>query len=69
MFAFTDGVSETLNGKGEEFGEQQIISLIKKNQGRKTEEILDSVINEVISFNNSKSFDDDFTMLLLKAVQ
>lgn len=68
LLLFTDGVTEAMNSSEEEFGEQRLLDIVLKNRKLPTEEIVNAVRKEVIKFSGSDHFDDDFTMLVLRAV-
>ena len=43
---FTDGVSETMNRQGEEYGFERIAELLKHHGDRSAEEILDRILDQ-----------------------
>jgi sigma-B regulation protein RsbU (phosphoserine phosphatase) len=63
---YTDGVTEAMNpDQTEEYGEERLISCIKKNLGKTSQEIMDSIIEDVNEFSNEIQY-DDITILVLK---
>ena len=66
LFCYTDGVTEQINTKNQEFGIEKLTELIKKNQQKEVKSIIEVIIDELNKFNKSASFDDDITLLGLK---
>jgi len=65
LFAYTDGVNEAKNSKGEQFGEQQILEAgTVKHVG--AESFLANIFDAVRAFRGSAPQSDDITMLALK---
>lgn len=63
---FTDGVTEALDPEQtEEYGNARLISCIKKNLEKSSQEILDAIIDDVNDFSNEIQY-DDITILVLK---
>lgn len=67
LIAFTDGVSEAMNSKGEEFGEHRIVEFIHPIVNESPATILEKLEFEVTSFRGNQPLEDDFTILLVKA--
>jgi sigma-B regulation protein RsbU (phosphoserine phosphatase) len=67
LIAFTDGVSEAMNAKGEEFGEHRIVEFIHPIVNESPAAILEKLEFEVTTFRGSQPLEDDFTILLVKA--
>lgn len=65
LFAYTDGVNEAKNSKGEQFGEQQILEAAAvKHAGAGS--FLENMFDAVRAFRGSAPQSDDITMLALK---
>jgi sigma-B regulation protein RsbU (phosphoserine phosphatase) len=62
---FTDGVTEVQNAEGEEFGEERLQQLLM-DQGLTATELRNKIMSAVKEFG-SGNFDDDVTLLVLKA--
>ncbi|MCK4892347.1 MAG: SpoIIE family protein phosphatase [Calditrichia bacterium] len=65
LILFTDGVTEVMNGKGEEFGEDRLINLIQKNQNMSPHELKLLILQELKNFSAQKDFSDDVTLALI----
>ena len=65
LLAFTDGVTESMNPLGEEFGEARLEEILSRCGELEPAEILKLIAEKVEEFHGSEDFDDDLTMLLL----
>ncbi|MDX1439324.1 MAG: PP2C family protein-serine/threonine phosphatase, partial [Rubricoccaceae bacterium] len=63
---FTDGLVETRNGTGEEYGYDRIASAIAKARNRTAENVLNALLTEQTAFSEKQIYDDDLTILVLK---
>lgn len=63
MFLFTDGVTETFNDKGDEYGPERLEAFLKSNQSVPLEEMHAKLLNELNEFGNGRPFSDDLTFL------
>jgi sigma-B regulation protein RsbU (phosphoserine phosphatase) len=66
LFFFTDGLSEAMNEKEEEFTEQRIYDLICEHRKKDPQAIIDSVLEEVRKFDPTYPPRDDTTIVALK---
>ena len=67
IIMYTDGVSEAMNSTEEEFGEARISSSVINQRAEPVQIILTSLEREVVTFRGSELFEDDFTLLLVRA--
>ena len=67
LVLFTDGITEAMNVKGEEFSDEKLEEIVLKNCSKPSREILDSIKNEVQSFAAGTVQSDDMTIVVLKA--
>ncbi len=65
---YTDGFSEAMNNKKEEFGEERLQILLQKNLFSTAEEIIKYIKTEIVNFVGDASQHDDMTMLVVKIV-
>lgn len=63
LVAFTDGVTEPENAYGQEFGEDRLRELLLLHGDRPLEEILATVMREVVEWTDDPTLQDDMTML------
>lgn len=63
LFLYTDGLYEEFNSAKEEFGEDQLISLIKSYSDHDIDALFEAVKEDIYSFIGSKQMQDDITFL------
>ncbi|MDC2979857.1 ammonium transporter [Candidatus Pelagibacter sp.] len=63
FYAFTDGLSESLNDKGEEIGIDGSIDIIEQNYNKDTIKQLNSITKTVISSGQNQKLSDDLTLI------
>jgi|WetSurMetagenome_2_1015567.scaffolds.fasta_scaffold11713_4 phosphoserine phosphatase RsbU/P len=66
LFLFSDGVSESVNGDGKEYGQERIAGLIRTNNHETVEILRERIIQELVSFRAGTELRDDTTFVLLK---
>jgi serine phosphatase RsbU (regulator of sigma subunit)/predicted enzyme related to lactoylglutathione lyase len=62
---YTDGVTESFNDRGEEFGEDRLVDALRQNSKHPSQEIVTSVIDEVRKFSPHEQ-QDDITLMVAK---
>jgi serine phosphatase RsbU (regulator of sigma subunit) len=62
---YTDGVTESFDAKGEEFGEQRLIDVLRYNCAHSPQRLLDSIVGEVRRFSPHEQH-DDITLIVAK---
>ncbi len=68
VFLFvTDGITEAQNGKGAEFGEDQVSEILSCQSASSAEKIRDHIIAAVKSFAQNTHQHDDLTVVVVKA--
>ena len=55
---YTDGVTESFNDAGEEFGEERLIDALRQNQGSSPQTLVDSIVDQVRHFSKREQHDD-----------
>jgi catechol 2,3-dioxygenase-like lactoylglutathione lyase family enzyme len=55
---YTDGISETLNNRGEEFGQQRLAEVLRQHVKLPSQALLTSVVHEVRQFSPHEQQDD-----------
>jgi len=66
IFMFTDGVTEAMNSKDEEFGEERITQIVTSNRTAPPQKLVELIHHNVIEHTNNELFADDFTLLIAK---
>ncbi|MFQ5769048.1 MAG: SpoIIE family protein phosphatase [bacterium] len=68
LVMFTDGVSEAMNEKEEEFEEKRIEACVLENYCASAEGILQNIIKSVKAFSEGQPQADDITILVIKVL-
>jgi phosphoserine phosphatase RsbU/P len=66
LVAFSDGLTEALNTRGEEFGEERLLSCIKGNCELTPTALVQCLFDEVQQFTAGAGQSDDLTVLMLQ---
>lgn len=66
LLMYTDGVSEAMNSAEEEFGEERLEKLFRKNFNLTVEDSLSELEGEIHRFRGEVPLMDDFTLLLAR---
>ena len=62
---YTDGVTESFDASGEEFGEQRLIGALRQSRAMPAKQTLTSVVEQIQSFSPSEQH-DDITLIIAK---
>ena len=62
---YTDGITESSNGKGEEFGESLLAEALRRHRELPPEVLLSSVVEDVRQFSTGEQ-QDDVTLIVAK---
>jgi len=65
LVLYTDGVTESFDGRGEEFGEKRLVETLRRNLSLPTERLLASLVDEVKAFSPQEQH-DDITLIVAK---
>ncbi len=68
LVAYTDGIVESVNEYGEEFGEQRLIQLVQENRDLSAAGIKDTIVERVLSWSFAEERDDDMTLVIAKII-
>tara|TARA_B100000242_G_C43031554_1_gene480612 strand:- start:1658 stop:1882 length:225 start_codon:yes stop_codon:yes gene_type:complete len=63
FYAFTDGLSESLNNMGEEIGIDGSIKIIEQNFNKDTTKQLNDITKSVINVSQNQKLTDDLTVI------
>ena len=66
LVLFTDGITEARNHRGEEFGYDKLKNLVIRNAEKTPEEIKNEIIDSLYDYCETKSPDDDYTLIIIK---
>lgn len=64
---YTDGVTESPNASGEEFGEDRLLDALQRNSAKEASAMALSIVKDVEHFNTGEQF-DDVTLLIARNV-
>ena len=62
---YTDGITESFNNAGDEFGEQRLIEALRRNRDLSSEALLASIVEDVQHFSPHEQH-DDITLIVSK---
>jgi PAS domain S-box-containing protein len=65
---YTDGITESINGEEEMFGEDRLRTIIQEHSGLPAKGILEKILEEVNSFAVGQPQFDDITLMVIKGV-
>jgi serine phosphatase RsbU (regulator of sigma subunit) len=68
LVLYTDGVTESFNGQGDEFGEARLIQSLRRNRERAPDALIASVLRDVQNFSGHEQH-DDITLIAAKCRQ
>ena len=68
LVLYTDGVTESLNDKGEEYSEKRLIRILEKSGNGTAQSLLNSIIKDVHEFSARAGQPDDFTPITVKHI-
>ncbi len=63
LFCYTDGLTETVNEKGEEYGQSSLFKYFEENHHKELNTIHQDIIVNLDGFKGRNSYRDDITML------
>jgi phosphoserine phosphatase RsbU/P len=66
LLAFSDGVTEAMNEASEEFGDEQLVALMRNRHGQDPRKILKELVEEVKKFTGDALQSDDVTMMAVR---
>lgn len=64
---YTDGVTESFNSAGEEFGEQRLTEALRRHRELPAPDLLAAIVDEIRRFSPGEQY-DDITLILAKCV-
>ena len=68
LVLYTDGVTESVNNKGEEYSEKRLMETLQKYGSRNAQSILNNIVKDVHAFSGKTGQPDDFTLITVKHV-
>jgi len=65
LLLYTDGITESFNDRGEEFGEQRVVAALRRHRKLPSPDLLRSIVDEVGRFSPQEQR-DDITLIVAK---
>jgi len=65
---YTDGITEAVNDKEEQFGQERLIKLVAQNSSLPAQELIDKIKSAVTDFTQRQAQFDDLTLVVLKSL-
>jgi sigma-B regulation protein RsbU (phosphoserine phosphatase) len=62
LFLYTDGLTEGMNVKGEQFGKKRVKQCVQDSLTLGPQGMIDSIMDQFLAHNSGKSLDDDVTV-------
>jgi len=69
LLLYTDGVIEAESEKGEFFGEERLIELVKSTSDQSPQQIIDEIFDQVRLFTGQHNFRDDVSLVVMKIAE
>ena len=66
MILYTDGITEAVNEKGEQFGLDRLSNVINRNKQSGAKQINYQIIKEVYNFIGDRKVYDDISLVVIK---
>ena len=68
LVIFSDGLSEALNEKEEEFGRERLLQIVLQNRQLTAQEMGNAILAEVKSYSADRAQSDDLTLIVARAL-
>lgn len=68
LTVYTDGVTEAMNTREEEFGEERLQAVLNSRSYLAAREIRDEIYREVLTYTGDRAQSDDLTLIVLKCL-
>ena len=66
LLIYSDGISEAMNEKMEEFGEERLLAIVEKNRKNSAVSLIDNILDAVNLHFGTSPQNDDMTIIILK---
>lgn len=63
---FTDGITESTNKTGEQYGTEKLKQIITQNNHKSAKELMDTIMEDLHNYIGSENAKDDVTLIVLK---
>lgn len=69
LLLYSDGITESANGKFEPYGDEKLLSTLKSLSKMTAKEIVLGILEDVIKFSKNGKYSDDMTLVVIKKVK
>ena len=69
LLLYSDGITESANGKFEPYGDEKLLSKLKSLSKMTAKEIVLGILEDVINFSKNGKYSDDMTLVVIKKVK
>jgi phosphoserine phosphatase RsbU/P len=66
LLIYSDGVTESMNGEGDAFGEDRLLSYLKARTMQPLDELLEGLLTEIRAWRGAAEFGDDVSLLAIE---
>jgi transposase len=66
LFVYTDGITEAMNAKREEYGEYRLLNAIRNHHALPAQELSDQILRDIDDFTGGHPQSDDITFVIIK---
>lgn len=66
LVCYTDGVTEAQPASGEEFSEERLIDLLRRESSQTPDAMMETIRREVTDFTGNNALDDDYTLMAIR---
>lgn len=66
LVAYTDGVTEPENSRGEEYGEDRLCEALSRRANQPLQAVIEEVMDDVVRWTGDSTLQDDMTMLVMR---
>lgn len=66
LILFTDGVTEIMDSREEEFGDTRLMNVLQENYGSSPKNMRKAILKAIQDFSGSKTYQDDLTLLIVR---
>lgn len=66
VIIYTDGITEALNFRGEQYGKDRLVKCIRKNADLPLNGLKDQIVDSVHNFTGGRPIEDDITLLIVE---
>lgn len=66
FLAYTDGIVESVNEYGEEFGEDRLVEIVQKNRELSADQLQGAIVDQVLAWAFEEERDDDMTLIVAR---